>query len=213
MASGIKLSGIQSLESRSGSWNGAADGILAQLKEASIQKGQVISIDAHNSGPNNDAIFSAHFCTDLPGCGELDISYKEQNESYGWSTFYENLGAACVGKTKDQIISMTASCSSGGRSVMYVFSYDSPLGDSQITDVHNIQASKATDDAGAPIACGEIKSTKVVDLDKDGEPYAFVMDSDGDCICQKCSKCGEKWMDRDEKYTCKHCGNAGCCDC
>jgi len=80
----------------------------------------------HNNGPDEQAIFSAHFCTDLPGYGKLDISYNGQNDSYSWGRFYENLGAASAGKTKDQIISMTASCNGGGRSVLYVFSYASP---------------------------------------------------------------------------------------
>ena len=81
----------------------------------------MISIDAHNNGPDGDAIFSAHFCTDLPGNDELDISYSVQNDLYGWATFYENAGAACAGKTKDQIISVTASCNCGDGAVMYNF--------------------------------------------------------------------------------------------
>ena len=48
------------MESRSGSWNDAADGIISKLKNNGVKKGQIISIDAHNNGPDGDAIFSAH---------------------------------------------------------------------------------------------------------------------------------------------------------
>jgi len=47
------------LECRAGSWNGAANGIIQQLRDAGVRHGQVISIDAHNNGPKGDAIFSA----------------------------------------------------------------------------------------------------------------------------------------------------------
>jgi len=76
------------LESRSGSWNGAANGIIEKLKINGVKKGQVLSIDAHNNGPNGDAIFSAHYSKDLTDMGELDILYKVMNNNTaGWTGF------------------------------------------------------------------------------------------------------------------------------
>merc|ERR1712203_784417 len=79
------------LEVRAGTWNGAADAIIARLKDHGVQRGQIVSIDAHNNGPDEPAIFSAHFSKSWQSRGALDIRYTAQNTAdYGWATFYNN---------------------------------------------------------------------------------------------------------------------------
>lgn len=109
------------VEVRAGSWNGAADQIISKLKYAGVKRGQIVSIDAHNNGPDADAIFSAHFARDWQSQGDLDITYTAQNTAdYGWATFYSR--AVAYADVTD-IISITSSCNEHGRGVQYVFSY------------------------------------------------------------------------------------------
>jgi hypothetical protein len=69
-------------------WDGAANGIIQKLKSNEVKKGQVLSIDAHNEGPDGDAIFSAHYSKDLPDMGMLDIIFNHKNSNKcGWSDF------------------------------------------------------------------------------------------------------------------------------
>jgi len=108
-------------ESRAGSWNGAADDIIAKIKETGAQRGQVISIDAHNNDPDSDAIFSAVIDLNAPGYGPLDIGYVQQNTAeYGWGAFYNNAASAANDK---HVISITSSINEQGRGVTYVFHY------------------------------------------------------------------------------------------
>jgi len=65
---------ISYTESRGGSWNGAADAIISQLVRLGVKRGQVVSIDAHNNSADGEAIFSAHYCKDLPDSGPLEIT-------------------------------------------------------------------------------------------------------------------------------------------
>ena len=113
-------------DGRTGSWNGAANGIIRKLKEAGVQRGQVISIDAHNNGPNKAAIFSAHYCKSLPGKGPLDIQYQCENTAdQGWDAFYQNAAKFAEQNTGDRsdLVAITASCNCKGRFVMYTFYY------------------------------------------------------------------------------------------
>lgn len=109
-------------ESRSSSWDGAAAGIVANLKNAGVARGQIISIDAHNNGPTGKAIFSAHYCTDLPSQGALDLTFTEQNTLDGWATHYSNANDD-AGSDVTDLVSITSSVNSGGYAVTYVFKY------------------------------------------------------------------------------------------
>lgn len=120
-----RVSDWEWLEARDGSWNGAADAIIQKLVEAGVKRGQIACIDAHNNGPDEEAIFSAHFSKSLPDGGDLQITYDVQNTAeYNWETFYNTaLDQAKVVPTAD-IISITSSCNSGGAAVTYVFKYE-----------------------------------------------------------------------------------------
>jgi len=107
------------VESRAGSWNGAAAGIISKLKNSGAQRGQIVSIDAHNNSPDGDAIFSAFYDAGLPGYGALNIDFKAQNTDKSWSGFY---GVASQQATTD-VISFTSSINSNGNAVTYVFNY------------------------------------------------------------------------------------------
>lgn len=75
------FSSLKYEEFRSGSWDGAANGIIQKLKDMGVRHGQVISIDAHKNDISNEgqAIFSAQYCLDLPDKGPLGIKFKSQN--------------------------------------------------------------------------------------------------------------------------------------
>lgn len=114
---------IEWVEARAGSWNGGADAVIQRLKDAGVARGQIISIDAHNNGPNDDAIFSAHFCKSYPSQGALDLTYTSQNTAdYGWATFYSNANNDASGDMAD-LVSITSSTNENGRAVTYVFKY------------------------------------------------------------------------------------------
>ena len=124
--SALVLDKVDYTECRDGSWNGAANGIIRKLKEAGVQRGQVISIDAHNNGPNEAAIFSAHYCKSLPGKGPLDIQYQCENTAdQGWVAFYQNAAKFAEQNTGDRsdLVAITASVNWHGQAVMYTFYY------------------------------------------------------------------------------------------
>jgi len=111
------------VEARASNWNGAANAVIAKLTAAGVKRGQIISIDAHNNGPNGDAIFSAHYSKSYPSDGDLHIVYSDQNTaSYGWAGFYNNAIADAQEDVTD-LISITSSNNAGGRAVTYVFKY------------------------------------------------------------------------------------------
>lgn len=56
-----------------GSWNGAADILLHKLSSQGVQQGQLLSLDAHNTGPDEAARFSAQYSSSLPGHGPLRL--------------------------------------------------------------------------------------------------------------------------------------------
>mmetsp|Transcript_3440 Transcript_3440/g.11374 ORF Transcript_3440/g.11374 Transcript_3440/m.11374 type:complete len:311 (+) Transcript_3440:80-1012(+) len=111
------------VEARGSSWDSAADGVIARLKAAGVKRGQIVNIDAHNNGPDGDAIFSAHYSLSLRSLGDLNIEYSRENTaSQGWADFYDH---ACAEASKDitDHISITSSINEAGRGVTYVFKY------------------------------------------------------------------------------------------
>lgn len=111
------------VEARGSSWDSAANGVIAKLKAAGVKRGQVVNIDAHNNGPDGDAIFSAHYSLSYPSLGDLSIEYTRENTaSQGWAGFYDH---ACAEASKDttDLISITSSINEAGRAVTYVFKY------------------------------------------------------------------------------------------
>ena len=67
-----ELRALESVECRNYDWQECASAIIEKLKAEGVQRGQVLSIDAHSNGPSNEAIFSAHYSKALPGLGPLD---------------------------------------------------------------------------------------------------------------------------------------------
>ena len=128
--SSLKLTNVEFVESRAESWDEAANEIISQLKEAEVQRGQILSIDAHNNGPDEEAIFSAHYCKALPAKGALDLEYKQENtDAQGWEAFYQAAATHAEENTADRsdLVAITASINSGGSSVMYTFYYTPPV--------------------------------------------------------------------------------------
>ena len=134
--SSLKLTNVEFVESRAKSWDEAANEIISQLKEAEVQRGQILSIDAHNNGPDEEAIFSAHYCKALPAERALDhddrsiLSYKRENTaSQDWDAFYATAARNAEENTADRsdLVAITASINKGGSSVMYTFNYITPV--------------------------------------------------------------------------------------
>eukprot|EP00413_Alexandrium_margalefii_P010729 CAMPEP_0204526778 /NCGR_PEP_ID=MMETSP0661-20131031/8621_1 /ASSEMBLY_ACC=CAM_ASM_000606 /TAXON_ID=109239 /ORGANISM="Alexandrium margalefi, Strain AMGDE01CS-322" /LENGTH=594 /DNA_ID=CAMNT_0051532639 /DNA_START=55 /DNA_END=1839 /DNA_ORIENTATION=+ len=123
MATGNSSFEFEYTEVRAGSWNAAADEIILKLKQANVRRGQIVSIDAHNNGPDELAIFSAHFSRQYPDHGELDIEYLAQNTDEAWAAMYERVAKEQRNHSSDSDISITSSCNAGGRGVTYVFRY------------------------------------------------------------------------------------------
>jgi len=115
----LPLSDVKSVECRAGSWDAAANGVIEALQRERVQSGQIIAIDAHNNGPNEEAIFSAHYSRELPAIGPLCVQFERHNSNeMEWSAFYEAAHAQARGK---DVISITGSCNSSNGAVMYVF--------------------------------------------------------------------------------------------
>ena len=104
-----------------GSWDGAAENIIHTLNSMCVQKGQLISIDAHNDGPNGEAIMSALWDDNVKGEGQLNMSYYKQNQNYEWSQFCSNAADFISNIDPKNNISITGSCNEKGRAVLYVF--------------------------------------------------------------------------------------------
>ena len=67
---------VNHVSAMAGSWNGAADLLLADLLRQQVEHGQLISIDAHNRGPTEEAMFSAQYSHSLPGHGPLRLQFR-----------------------------------------------------------------------------------------------------------------------------------------
>merc|ERR1712072_81844 len=75
----------------SGSWQGACEDLVAQLKELGFCAGQIYSIDAHNNGPDEDAIVSAHWHGDPLGCDDntCHLEFEIVNDNDSWDAHYQ----------------------------------------------------------------------------------------------------------------------------
>jgi len=119
---GLSAFGLEAVEVREGSWNAAANAIVQELKRSGVRRGQVVSIDAHNNGPDEPAMFSAHFSKWRADGGELDIEFWGENGGEPWSKYYGDV-AEKLNREPADVISITSSCNAGGRGVTYVFLY------------------------------------------------------------------------------------------
>ena len=119
------MGALEWAEVRGDTWDGAAHALVEQLWRKGVRNGQIVAIDAHNNGPDAPAIFSAFYSHDLPDRGELSLSFSAQNtRDYGWATFYERAAAPLADlKSADNLVAITASCNTGGRGVLYVWTY------------------------------------------------------------------------------------------
>ena len=109
------------VEARAGSWNGAADDIVGKIGKKNIKKGQLLGIDAHNNGKNENAIFTAFYDLNSPGNGELTLTYDVQNTGSSWNTIYTEASGHAQSVKLEDVKSMTASCNAN-KAVFYVFS-------------------------------------------------------------------------------------------
>ena len=171
-----QTSTIQYVESRASSWNGAADGLIKKLKEAGVRQGQVLSIDAHNSGENELAIFSAHYLKSLEDRGQLDIGYTAQNSSSGWETFYTEASKHAEGK---DVISMTGSINTSDRSIFYVF-FNKGTEDAGVENVEHVE-SRAGSWNGA--ADGIIKKLRENEVQSGGGPPQLDLPEPSSQVC------------------------------
>jgi len=149
---------VEWVEVRSSSWNAAADKIIHRLQAEGVRRGQIISIDAHNTGPNDDAIFSAHFVRSWPDNGPLDITYHVQDEAYGWGTFYAG-AASRVDET--DIISITGSSYGNDRAVLYSFGYAPPAGNARVGQLKFVESRKGGWDRAAQDVIAQLKAAGV----------------------------------------------------
>jgi len=116
---------IRYVEHRTHSWNGCADGIISKLQEKGVKKGQLLWIDAHNNGPDSEAIMSAFWDDAVKGEETpLSISYHVKNDHDNWYEFYENASQFLATLPPENVISVTTSCNYGGRAIMFVFYHE-----------------------------------------------------------------------------------------
>merc|ERR1719277_1589855 len=115
---------IRWVEQRTHSWNGCADAIIAQLQAREVKKGQLLWINAHNNGPQGQAIMSAFWDDSLKGDeGALSIEYHVKNDNDSWYEFYESSSQYLAILRPENVISVTSSCNYGGKAVLFVFNY------------------------------------------------------------------------------------------
>ncbi|CAJ1362981.1 unnamed protein product [Effrenium voratum] len=95
-----------------GSWNGAADYILQELERLHVQRGQLLSLDAHNDGPEAAAQFSALYSPDLPGEGLLRLQYRGINSEIPWPLMHQQ---SAVRATPRCAMAVTGSSNESGR--------------------------------------------------------------------------------------------------
>ena len=94
------------------------------MKNSGAKAGQIISIDAHNNGNNEEAIFSAWWNRSLPSTGDLNdmIKFQAKNDETSWIDHYI-WASSFIGSQNGNINvhAMTSSCNECGRGVTYVF--------------------------------------------------------------------------------------------
>jgi len=146
------------VEARANTWAGGADLLIAKVKEAGVKRGQIISIDAHNSDENGEAIFTAYYSKALMSKGDLNIKYEVDNAGYPWSKFYDRACAA-AGSDITDLISITSSINSGGTSVTFVFRYDAPASRPESGKITWVQSRSQSWDGSATDIIAKIKAT------------------------------------------------------
>lgn len=110
---------VEHVSSAGGSWWGAATGLLMALQDRGVQRGQLLGIDAHNTHPDGDAVFTAHFSHSLQGDGRLALTCDcTANEVMGWTTLHDRASDASTGR---ELVSLTGSSNCNGRTVMFAF--------------------------------------------------------------------------------------------
>mmetsp|Transcript_21111 Transcript_21111/g.28454 ORF Transcript_21111/g.28454 Transcript_21111/m.28454 type:complete len:163 (+) Transcript_21111:1-489(+) len=113
------LAPIEFVRSSRGSWNGAADALVAALVRAKVECGQIINISACNLSPDDNAEFQCHYCRSRAGGGERgQVAYDCFNANGSFNAMHHQMGVLASGK---DIISITGSSNCSGRSVLYVF--------------------------------------------------------------------------------------------
>jgi len=161
------------VEARSGGWYSGANLIIDKLKKAGVKRGQIISIDAHNSYATGDAIFSAHYSKSYPSKGDLDITFTYQDTSnYGWAKFYDTANDDAQ-KDMTDLISITSSINSGGKGVSFVFKYSPAATAARTTKLQWREARAGTWDKAAKDIIAQIKSSnaqrgQVIGIDAHG---------------------------------------------
>lgn len=98
--SGLWGSSVEVIEAVHAEWPACAELLIEKIKAAGVQRGQIISIDAHNPNakPTENAIFTAHWSKDLPPDGELELNYSPQwHCGHGWADFYRIARRAVTG--------------------------------------------------------------------------------------------------------------------
>lgn len=105
-----------------GSWNGAADRIVAELIQAKVERGHIINISACNMNPDANAEFQCHFCRARASGGQRgQVAYRSFNADASFNAMHHQVGV--LGSGKD-IISITGSSNSENHSVLYVFYWE-----------------------------------------------------------------------------------------
>ena len=54
------------VEHRAGGWDAAAYGLIDRLTSQQVGLCQIVRIDAHNNGPEDDAIFTCYYSKEVP---------------------------------------------------------------------------------------------------------------------------------------------------
>lgn len=125
--SGDRLQGVGFVESKAETWMEAADGIIHQLAQHGVGRGQVLGIDAHSYGSDGatqgmTAVFSAHYSTWLPHLGPLNMRYMRFQEpaldDASWASLRRKAIASLGNKRP---ISVTTSCGGGSETVICCF--------------------------------------------------------------------------------------------
>jgi hypothetical protein len=112
------------VEARGCTWNSAAEAIVRELKSLSLAPGEIISIDAHNNGPNDFAIFSAFYKSSRSCSPGVSVDYLAQNSADSWTTQYSKAAQQVdelLQHQSSRIISITSSCNENGTGVTFVF--------------------------------------------------------------------------------------------
>jgi hypothetical protein len=185
---GEAVGGLDVVEHRDSDWTRCANAILQDLRAKGVQRGQVVSIDAHNNGPNEQAIFSAHYSKALPGLGPLDdLTFDEQKHAtYGWREHYERAARHVRDSidTRANLVSITAAITRGGHaSCMYVFYYrDASVTAGAGLALEFVEARDGDYDTAANSMIGQLKAAGVqcgqvvsIDVHNNGvnEPAVF----------------------------------------